>query len=250
MARYAGKYTPRKSLEQIWNEYRTHNTTDSYGRWPVGYKNQIEHHRIENSPKTANPEYDANNRIIELYNKLKEERSLSEKENNISQLSKNEIDVNRIAQTIAERIESFREFSQQDTPRQLPTIELGEKTFFFDARLWELRNVENPHDSIDLRELEFGSGELPVSEPERKEQKHEIQPDKTSEINTEQNKIETSPKIETHQEPVEKQSESPVEKLGLPISHEFRQADITEHKEPADIRIRRRPGFDPLETGW
>ncbi len=168
MPRYAGKYTPRKPLEQIWNEYRTQHKPDSYGRWPVGYKNQIEHQRIENSPKTANPEYDANNRIIELYNKLKEERNSGER--------------------------------------------------------------------------------LPVGEPERKENQHEIQPDKTHETKAEQNRIETSPKTEPHQEPVEKQSESPIEKLGLPISHEFRQADITER--PTDIRARRRPGFDPLETGW
>lgn len=236
MARYPSKYVPRKSLDQIYNEYKTHFTTDPYGKWPASYKNQIELHRIESSPKTANPEYNTknhNNELYQLYNELKEK-----------------IDINTIAQTIAERIESLREFSEQDTPRQLPTIELGEKTFFFDGRLWQLRNVENPHDFIDLRELEYGSGDqLVAGAPERKEQQHEIQPDKINEIQVAQDKVETSPKTEPYQETTEKPAELSYSKLGSPEYHaELGQADITERQ--TDIRARRRPGFDPLESGW
>jgi hypothetical protein len=33
-------------------------------------------------------------------------------------------------------------------PRMLPRVEVGGQTYFIDARLKELRNVENPHDRI------------------------------------------------------------------------------------------------------
>lgn len=228
--RHAGKYIPKKSIEQIYNEYKNRFTSDAYGKWPASYKNQIERHRMESSPRNTKPEYD-NGDHTEL-----------------NRPSKNEIDVDKITQTIKQRIESFNEFAQQDTPRQLPTVELGDKTFFFDGRLWQLRNVENPHDFIDLRELEYGSREqLPVSEREQKEQQHEIQPYKASEIQAAQNKVETSPKTEPHQEITEKPAELSYSKLGSPEYQELGRADITRQ---TDIGIRRKPGFDPLETGW
>jgi hypothetical protein len=37
---------------------------------------------------------------------------------------------------------------------ELPRIKRGDKTYYFDARLQQLRNVENPHDFIDLSPLE------------------------------------------------------------------------------------------------
>ena len=37
---------------------------------------------------------------------------------------------------------------------ELPKIKRGRKTFYFDARLSELRNVKNPHDRIELSEAE------------------------------------------------------------------------------------------------
>lgn len=35
---------------------------------------------------------------------------------------------------------------------QLPIVKVGKKSYFLDARLRELRNVKNPHDSIELCE--------------------------------------------------------------------------------------------------
>jgi hypothetical protein len=34
-------------------------------------------------------------------------------------------------------------------PRELPKIQLGKKVYYVDARLRQLRNVENPHDYVD-----------------------------------------------------------------------------------------------------
>ena len=40
------------------------------------------------------------------------------------------------------------------TPRRLPAVTLKNgKTYFVDKRLRQLRNVHNPHDFIDLREV-------------------------------------------------------------------------------------------------
>jgi len=190
LARYGSKYTPRKSLEQIFNEYRTRITTDAYGKWPVGYKNHIEHQRIESSAKTANPEYDKNNHSAELrlYNELKEKNS-------------------------------------------------GDR--------------------------------LSAGAPEKKEHNHEAQPEKPIESKPEQDTIETPQEAQpASKEKIEYDStqgltditnkldgqtdiiaaEKPQENLGLPeYKNEIGQADITRQ---TDIRVRRRPGFDPLETGW
>ena len=35
---------------------------------------------------------------------------------------------------------------------ELPKIKRGRKTYYFDERLKQLRNVKNPHDFIDLKE--------------------------------------------------------------------------------------------------
>ena len=37
---------------------------------------------------------------------------------------------------------------------ELPKIKVGKKTHYFDARLKQLRNVDNPHDYEDLTEVE------------------------------------------------------------------------------------------------
>ena len=37
---------------------------------------------------------------------------------------------------------------------RLPTVSYRSKTYFFDARLKQLRNVENPHDYLDLNDVE------------------------------------------------------------------------------------------------
>jgi hypothetical protein len=34
-------------------------------------------------------------------------------------------------------------------PRELPKIQVGKKLYYVDARLRQLRNVENPHDYVD-----------------------------------------------------------------------------------------------------
>ena len=44
------------------------------------------------------------------------------------------------------------------TPRELEKIQIAGKTYYADERLRQLRNVENPHDYIDLDD-EY---ELPV----------------------------------------------------------------------------------------
>jgi len=37
-----------------------------------------------------------------------------------------------------------------NTPRRLPVVEYKDKCWFFDERLRQIRNVENPHDYEDL----------------------------------------------------------------------------------------------------
>jgi hypothetical protein len=37
---------------------------------------------------------------------------------------------------------------------ELPKVKLGRKTYYFDGRLKQIRNVKNPHDFIDLTEQE------------------------------------------------------------------------------------------------
>lgn len=105
--KHAGKYVPRKPLEHILNEYRTHFTTDAYGKWPDSYKKQIERHRIESSVRNAKPEYNNGNHteLNRLYDELKERSQTEKKENNIPRLSDNEIDMNSIVETIMERVE-------------------------------------------------------------------------------------------------------------------------------------------------
>lgn len=41
----------------------------------------------------------------------------------------------------------------KSTPRSLPTTILNGKTYFVDKRLNQLRNVENPHDFINRKEV-------------------------------------------------------------------------------------------------
>lgn len=37
---------------------------------------------------------------------------------------------------------------------ELPKIKLGRKTYYFDAKLKQLRNVKNPHEYLDLTQIE------------------------------------------------------------------------------------------------
>ena len=40
--------------------------------------------------------------------------------------------------------------------KQLPTLYLNDKQYFFDARLKQLRHVDNPHEFLDLTKIECG----------------------------------------------------------------------------------------------
>jgi len=47
------------------------------------------------------------------------------------------------------------------SPRRLPTVTLKNgKTYFVDNRLRELRNVDNPNDSLDFRDVLQGRADL------------------------------------------------------------------------------------------
>lgn len=87
----------------------------------------------------------------------------------------------------------------------------------------------------------------PVSEGERKEQHHEIQPAKTAEAKPEiKNENEQSQKTEQQKETTEKQNEiSTNEKIGLP---EYQQDKV----EQTDIKTRNRPSpyQDRAEMRW
>lgn len=43
----------------------------------------------------------------------------------------------------------------KSTPRSLPTTILNGKTYFVDKRLNQLRNVENPHDFINILDADL-----------------------------------------------------------------------------------------------
>lgn len=102
--------------------------------------------------------------------------------------------------------------SETSTPRQLPIVELGEKKFFLDERLQELRDVENFSNSISLRDLD-------------------LVPNKTEQ--TDQYKIEQQADVK--------------EIFGLPkyeTKIEFGQTDITQRKD------RPSPYDDKIESRW
>ncbi|MDZ4685276.1 MAG: hypothetical protein SH850_09310 [Planctomycetaceae bacterium] len=40
---------------------------------------------------------------------------------------------------------------RQDRPHHLPTIKLGDRRFFVDQRMSQLRNVDDPDDFYDIR---------------------------------------------------------------------------------------------------
>jgi len=42
--------------------------------------------------------------------------------------------------------------------RRLPTVKINGKTYYVDTRLRQYRNVENPHDFIDMDEEEGKNG--------------------------------------------------------------------------------------------
>ena len=50
--------------------------------------------------------------------------------------------------------EGFGDISQA-SPRELPIVHIGEKHYYFDRRLSQLRNVNNPHDFKELNETEY-----------------------------------------------------------------------------------------------
>jgi hypothetical protein len=48
-------------------------------------------------------------------------------------------------------VRGFNARDGRHAPRRLPTVTIWEKRYFIDERLGQLRNVEAPHDFIDLR---------------------------------------------------------------------------------------------------
>ena len=57
-------------------------------------------------------------------------------------------------QTILDRIRETRE-NLSDGVKMLPVVRYERKLWFLDERLKQLRNVRNPHDFIDLNEIEI-----------------------------------------------------------------------------------------------
>jgi hypothetical protein len=110
--------------------------------------------------------------------------------------------------------------SEISAPRQLPIVQLGEKRFFLDERLQELRDVENFSNSISFRDLD-------------------LVPDKTEQ--TDQYKIERRDDVsEIKQADVK-------EMFGLPkyeTKVEFGQTDITQRKD------RPSPFDEKTESRW
>ncbi|QLH08585.1 hypothetical protein DSQ19_03015 [Candidatus Nitrosotenuis sp. DW1] len=63
---------------------------------------------------------------------------------------------------------------EPSSPRQLPIVELGEKKFFLDERLQELRDVEDFSNSISLRDLDLV--------PEKTEQVGQYETEKQADV--------------------------------------------------------------------
>lgn len=240
MARYASRRIPTtKPLDRIYNEYKRNFTSDAYGKWPDQYRNQMQRHEIERSATQAKPRYESpsNIELYSLYSELRgkgspEQRPESEGERNEQQAP--EIDAQELAEIISERIESLREFSEQDTPRMLPTLDLGDKTYFLDTRLWELRNVTDPSDRIDLRELEFGPN-LTAQEYENDQQERIAEAPEIS-----------APKVEQYANETTQPTEN-IENQGSPEYHKDRLADIIETEQA--YTMRKKPHSD-AEIGW
>lgn len=60
------------------------------------------------------------------------------------------------------------------TPRQLPIVELGEKKFFLDERLQELRDIEKPWNSISFKDLDLTPDKTEQTDQYKTEQQAEI----------------------------------------------------------------------------
>lgn len=78
--------------------------------------------------------------------------------------------------------EAKTENTELSGPRQLPIVELMGKQFFFDERLQEIREIENPTNSISFKDLDLV--------PEKTEQRDQIEKQNDSQYNNDLTKLE------------------------------------------------------------
>jgi hypothetical protein len=62
-----------------------------------------------------------------------------------------------------------------NTPKQLPIVEIGEKKFFLDERLQELRDIEQPWNSISFKDFDLVPDKTEQTEQYKIEKQAEIQ---------------------------------------------------------------------------
>ena len=81
-----------------------------------------------------------------------EEQTSDEPTNSKKKQEVNDMPAKR--QTMLDRIREVRE-NLPDGVKMLPVVRYERKLWFFDERLRQIRNVRNPHDFIDLDEIEM-----------------------------------------------------------------------------------------------
>lgn len=132
---------------------------------PIGYKgafkNMEEIYRHYRSGSIDRREYDT------TYNKLQNNRTEYSREplHNIGE--RENIEQNPKNQSAFQQSEPKTENTEQSGPNQIPIIEIMGKQFFFDERLQEIRDVENPANSISFKDLDLA--------PEKIEQRDQLE---------------------------------------------------------------------------
>ncbi|MEM3143159.1 MAG: hypothetical protein QXW91_00820 [Candidatus Nitrosotenuis sp.] len=201
MARRTSKpfgYSGFKGMEKIYEEYRSPMNRGLYKAYlnnPPAYRGYSNKNKSSYSPERRRPEWSEG-----------EEKQTPETKPIEIPTTENKTEQKTEQKNLQEIYHS-----EMSSPHQLPIVQLGERKFFLDERLQELRDVENPHKSISFRDLD-------------------LVPDKTE---------------QTDRYNIEKQVDVK-EIFGLPkyeTKIEFGQTDIINQKRPS-------PYDDKIESRW
>lgn len=85
-------------------------------------------------------------------------------------------------QSTYQQPEPKTENTEQSGPRQLPIVELMGKQFFFDEKLQEIRDMENPANSISFKDLDLA--------PEKTEQRDQLEKQNDIQYNNDLTRLE------------------------------------------------------------
>jgi len=131
-------YNGPKGMEKIYEEYRT--SPMNRGLYKA-YFNASAPYRGYSSKKTS-------------YSPERHIQQRSEGERKEQQPDIKPIETKTEQKTEQKNIQELYD-TEIATPRQLPIVEIGEKKFFLDEKLQELRDVEQPWNSMSFKDLDL-----------------------------------------------------------------------------------------------